>query len=151
MIDWCKSCLDPTRNITEEASSEGGYATPRSLETPVQINSKCSSLNQIRDPYASRENHRGGAGGHLLHSAHHHRHCALKSGNIVAISILAWSNSRNNFCYSLRKDNKYFLKRKKNYFFKIKNSFNHATLFSNVTFKPTVCHHYLHIFWHYFS
>ena len=46
--------MDPTRNLAEEASSEGGYATPRSLETPVQINSKCPSLNQIRDPYASR-------------------------------------------------------------------------------------------------
>ena len=37
----------------EDASSEG-YATPRSLETPVQMASKCPSLNQIRDPYASR-------------------------------------------------------------------------------------------------
>ena len=52
LMDWCKSCIDPSRNINEEGSSEGGYATPRSLETPVQINSKCPSLNQIRDPYA---------------------------------------------------------------------------------------------------
>ena len=53
MIDFCKSCIDPTRPIGEDASSEG-YATPRSLETPVQMASKCPSLNQIRDPYASR-------------------------------------------------------------------------------------------------
>ncbi len=50
VIDWCKSCLDPSRNVSDEASSEG-YATPRSLETPVQ---KCPSINQIRDPYAHR-------------------------------------------------------------------------------------------------
>ena len=53
MIDFCKSCIDPTRPMGEDASSEG-YATPRSLETPVQMASKCPSLNQIRDPYASR-------------------------------------------------------------------------------------------------
>ena len=53
VIDFCKSCIDPTRPIGEDASSEG-YATPRSLETPLQIASKCSSLNQIRDPYASK-------------------------------------------------------------------------------------------------
>ena len=53
MIDFCKSCIDPTRPVGEDASSEG-YATPRSLETPVQMASKCPSLNQIRDPYASR-------------------------------------------------------------------------------------------------
>lgn len=54
MIDFCKSCIDPSRPIGEEASSEG-YATPRSLETPVAMaGSKCPSLNQIRDPYASR-------------------------------------------------------------------------------------------------
>ena len=50
MIDFCKSCIDPTRPMGEDASSEG-YATPRSLETPVQMASKCPSLNQIRqDP-----------------------------------------------------------------------------------------------------
>lgn len=53
VMDFCKSCIDPTRPIGEEVSSEG-YATPRSLETPVQMASKCPSLNQIRDPYASR-------------------------------------------------------------------------------------------------
>lgn len=48
----CASCIDPER--IEDASSEGGYATPRSLETPVQMASKCSSLNHtIRDPYAT--------------------------------------------------------------------------------------------------
>ena len=51
MIDFCKSCIDPTRPITGEEASSEGYATPRSLETPVQ---KCPSLHQIRDPYASR-------------------------------------------------------------------------------------------------
>ena len=51
MIDFCKSCIDPSRPITGEEASSEGYATPRSLETPVQ---KCPSLHQIRDPYASR-------------------------------------------------------------------------------------------------
>ena len=51
MIDFCKSCIDPTRPMTGEEASSEGYATPRSLETPVQ---KCPSLHQIRDPYASR-------------------------------------------------------------------------------------------------
>ncbi len=41
------------RSAGADASSEG-YTTPRSLDTPVQMASKCASLNHIRDPYATR-------------------------------------------------------------------------------------------------
>lgn len=56
LLSWCRSCLDPERALGEEPSSEG-YATPRSLETPVQMASKCSSLNLIRDPFRPPRGH----------------------------------------------------------------------------------------------
>lgn len=61
-VTFCRRCVTPASvngsgvnagECVDEASSDG-YATPRSLETPVQLASKCPSLNQIRDPYASR-------------------------------------------------------------------------------------------------
>lgn len=58
MSALCSSCMDAQETGIEDASSEGGYTTPRSLETPVATGgSKCSSLNQIRDPYATRLRH----------------------------------------------------------------------------------------------
>ncbi len=51
----CAACLNPDGGdgVGDDGSSEGGYTTPRSLETPVQTqSSKCSSLNPIRDPYS---------------------------------------------------------------------------------------------------
>lgn len=38
----------------EEASSDGGYLTPKSMDTPVQYGSKYSSMATIRDPYSCR-------------------------------------------------------------------------------------------------
>ena len=73
--------------------------TPRSLETPVQLggNSKCPSLNLIRDPYASRfptlrqsasvensiQRHltRGGGGGHHQHVGSRLASQALEESN----------------------------------------------------------------------
>ncbi|TRY78349.1 hypothetical protein TCAL_01730 [Tigriopus californicus] len=54
ILRLCSSCIDSDRGMGGEEASSEGYMTPRSIETPVQLTSKCPSLNLIRDPYATR-------------------------------------------------------------------------------------------------
>ncbi|XP_063381632.1 muscarinic acetylcholine receptor DM1 isoform X2 [Cydia fagiglandana] len=57
---WHSGREDLEDTEPEEEPSDPGYATPVSVETPLQSTvSRCTSLNVIRDPYASR----GGSGG----------------------------------------------------------------------------------------
>ncbi|KAG6440783.1 hypothetical protein O3G_MSEX001533 [Manduca sexta] len=62
---WCVAWWHSGREDTEdtepeEEPSDPGYATPVSVETPLQSSvSRCTSLNVIRDPYATR----GGSSG----------------------------------------------------------------------------------------
>ncbi|KAI5639513.1 7 transmembrane receptor (rhodopsin family) domain-containing protein [Phthorimaea operculella] len=58
--DWCVAWWHSGREDVEETEveeepSDPGYATPVSVETPLQSSvSRCTSLNVIRDPYAVR-------------------------------------------------------------------------------------------------
>ncbi|XP_073955433.1 LOW QUALITY PROTEIN: muscarinic Acetylcholine Receptor, A-type [Choristoneura fumiferana] len=57
---WHSGREDLEDTEPEEEPSDPGYATPVSVETPLQSTvSRCTSLNVIRDPYAGR----GGSGG----------------------------------------------------------------------------------------
>ncbi|KAL0830812.1 hypothetical protein ABMA28_002930 [Loxostege sticticalis] len=60
-VAWWHSGRDDLEDTEpEEEPSDPGYATPVSVETPLQSSvSRCTSLNVIRDPYATR----GGSGG----------------------------------------------------------------------------------------
>ncbi|XP_039287861.1 muscarinic acetylcholine receptor DM1 [Nilaparvata lugens] len=54
-IAWWHSGREDDADAEEETPSEMGYATPVSIETPLQSTvSRCTSLNVIRDPYASQ-------------------------------------------------------------------------------------------------
>ncbi|XP_050348620.1 muscarinic acetylcholine receptor DM1 [Nymphalis io] len=65
VTEWCVAWWHSGREDLEdtepeEEPSDPGYATPVSVETPLQSSvSRCTSLNVIRDPYAGR----GGSGG----------------------------------------------------------------------------------------
>ncbi|CAG4935357.1 unnamed protein product [Parnassius apollo] len=57
---WHSGREDLEDTEAEEEPSDAGYATPVSVETPLQSSvSRCTSLNVIRDPFAAR----GGSGG----------------------------------------------------------------------------------------
>ncbi|CAK1585683.1 unnamed protein product [Parnassius mnemosyne] len=57
---WHSGREDLEDTEAEEEQSDPGYATPVSVETPLQSSvSRCTSLNVIRDPFAAR----GGSGG----------------------------------------------------------------------------------------
>lgn len=53
-ISWWHSGREDDGDDYEDTPSDMGYATPVSVETPLQSSvSRCTSLNVIRDPYAS--------------------------------------------------------------------------------------------------
>ncbi|XP_013173153.1 PREDICTED: muscarinic acetylcholine receptor DM1 [Papilio xuthus] len=61
---WHSGREDLEDTEPEEEPSDAGYATPVSVETPLQSSvSRCTSLNVIRDPYASRGGSGGSSGG----------------------------------------------------------------------------------------
>ncbi|XP_063222732.1 muscarinic acetylcholine receptor DM1 [Bacillus rossius redtenbacheri] len=55
--DWCVAWWHSGHEEEyEDTASEMGYATPVSVETPLQSSvSRCTSLNVIRDPYAGQQ------------------------------------------------------------------------------------------------
>ncbi|KAK6631743.1 hypothetical protein RUM43_013807 [Polyplax serrata] len=74
--DWCLTWWHAGREDDvddyEDTPSDMGYATPVSVETPLQSSvSRCTSLNVIRDPYAPAINNFQPATPRAHHIVHH--------------------------------------------------------------------------------
>ncbi|XP_021923374.1 muscarinic acetylcholine receptor DM1 [Zootermopsis nevadensis] len=90
--DWCVAwwqsghedeSIDPDY---EDTPSDMGYATPVSVETPLQSSvSRCTSLNVIRDPYTSMQQQQTPTRQHHLH--HYDSRSLPASSRLAARSV----------------------------------------------------------------
>ncbi|KAK7793281.1 hypothetical protein R5R35_006779 [Gryllus longicercus] len=91
----------------EDTPSDMGYATPVSVETPLQSSvSRCTSLNVIRDPYAAGGGGGGGGAGAQAQQTptrqpHHLHHQHYDSRSLPASSRLAVRSVSSDSVYTI--------------------------------------------------